>query len=59
MTYAAISLLKILGDDLSRVHRKHVVGALKLLQCDDGSFTPVYGGSEANDMRFVFCAYVL
>lgn len=58
MTYAALSLLKILGDDLSRVHKKYVIGALKELQLDDGSFTPVHGGYEANDMRFVFCAYV-
>eukprot|EP00003_Mantamonas_plastica_P028739 TRINITY_DN6657_c0_g1_i4.p1 TRINITY_DN6657_c0_g1~~TRINITY_DN6657_c0_g1_i4.p1 ORF type:complete len:268 (+),score=43.44 TRINITY_DN6657_c0_g1_i4:254-1057(+) len=55
MTYAALVTLRTLGDDLSRVHREGVLASLKALQQEDGSFSPVIGGSES-DMRFLFCA---
>lgn len=55
MTYTAICCLKVLGDDLSRVNRKAVIGALRSLQCEDGSFSPTWQGGES-DMRFVFSA---
>ncbi len=55
MDYCALCLLKILGDDLSRVNRQALLRGVRLLQQHDGSFSPVGGGSE-NDMRFVYCA---
>ncbi|XP_064609546.1 geranylgeranyl transferase type-1 subunit beta-like [Liolophura sinensis] len=55
MTYTALAMLLILGDDLSRVNKRAVVEGLKSLQLPDGSFCPVPEGSE-NDMRFVYCA---
>eukprot|EP01114_Cavostelium_apophysatum_P012272 TRINITY_DN2724_c0_g1_i1.p1 TRINITY_DN2724_c0_g1~~TRINITY_DN2724_c0_g1_i1.p1 ORF type:complete len:359 (+),score=39.71 TRINITY_DN2724_c0_g1_i1:58-1077(+) len=55
MTYTALCVLTVCGDDLSRVCKKAVTGALPSLQEDDGSFSPVNGGNE-NDMRFIFCA---
>jgi len=36
MTYTALASLLILGDDLSRVNRPAVIGALKALQLPDG-----------------------
>lgn len=55
MTYVALALLRILGDDYSRVNRKAITSALRHLQQKDGSFSPVLLPSE-HDMRFVFCA---
>ena len=55
MDYCALSLLKVLGDDLSRVNARALLQGVRLLQQKDGSFSPVSGGSE-NDMRFVYCA---
>jgi len=55
MTYTALASLLILGDDLSRVNKPAVIGALKALQLPDGSFQPTVDGSE-NDMRFIYCA---
>jgi geranylgeranyl transferase type-1 subunit beta len=55
MDYCALSLLKVLGDDLGRVNAKALLKGVRLLQQKDGSFSPVSGGSE-NDMRFVYCA---
>ncbi|DAZ93736.1 TPA: hypothetical protein N0F65_007362, partial [Lagenidium giganteum] len=55
-TYAALCILKTLGDDLSRVNKRAIVGALRHLQNkDSGCFSSVRFGSE-EDMRFVFCA---
>lgn len=55
MTYTALALLRILGDDFTGVKRKPIMEALKQLQCSDGSFMPIVEGAES-DMRFVFCA---
>jgi len=54
MTYSALCVLVILGDDLSRVNRKAVVRALKKLQTSDGSFSCT--SDSESDMRFLFCA---
>ncbi|KAL0490622.1 geranylgeranyl transferase type-1 subunit beta [Acrasis kona] len=55
MTYTALAVLRILGDDYSRVDKKGIIGALKHLQQDDGCFIATAGGSE-RDIRFLFCA---
>ncbi|KAK3788326.1 hypothetical protein RRG08_025057 [Elysia crispata] len=55
MTYTSLASLLILGDDLSRVHKKAVIQGVKSLQQADGSFVSVLEGSEY-DMRFVYCA---
>ena len=55
MTYTALAVLSILGDDLSRVRRGPILRALGRLQQEDGRFTASFGGSEC-DMRFLFCA---
>ncbi|GFN73747.1 geranylgeranyl transferase type-1 subunit beta-like [Plakobranchus ocellatus] len=55
MTYTALATLLILGDDLSRVHKKAVLQGVKSLQQPNGSFVSVLEGSEY-DMRFVYCA---
>ena len=36
MTYVALASLLILGDDLSRVHKKDIIESLKELQLQDG-----------------------
>jgi len=55
MTYTGLAVLRICGDDFSRINKKAIIGSLKRLQKEDGSFSPVANGSE-NDMRFVYCA---
>ncbi|XP_056148047.1 geranylgeranyl transferase type-1 subunit beta [Lampris incognitus] len=55
MTYTGLASLLILGDDLSRVHKRALLAGLKALQLEDGSFYAVPEGSE-NDMRFIYCA---
>ncbi len=55
MTYTAICILLMCGDDLSRVNRSAITKALRKLQQPDGSFSPIGAGGE-NDMRFVYCA---
>lgn len=55
MTYTALCVLRILGDDFSRLRRRAIIDALRHLQEEDGSFRAVHGGSE-RDMRFLFCA---
>eukprot|EP01083_Nonionella_stella_P018612 51806_1 len=55
MTYTALSTLVILGDDLSRVDKTGVIGSLRHLQLENGSFRPLYAESES-DMRFIYCA---
>ena len=55
MDYCALSLLAVLGDDLSRIDRPAILAKVRQLQQEDGSFSPVTGGSE-KDMRFVYCA---
>ncbi|CAK4081325.1 unnamed protein product [Aphanomyces euteiches] len=55
-TYAALAILRTLGDNLTRVDKRAIVGALKHLQ------NPVTGGFMASslgteeDIRFVYCA---
>ena len=36
MTYTALAILVILGDDLSRVYKKAVLNSLRSLQLEDG-----------------------
>jgi geranylgeranyl transferase type-1 subunit beta len=55
MTYTALCNLRILGDDLSRVNRRALIGALSSLQQADGSFSSTRLRSES-DMRFLYCA---
>jgi len=55
MTYTALAILAMCGDDFSRVGKDPIIRALRKLQRVDGSFCPVAGDSE-NDMRFVYCA---
>lgn len=54
MTYSALNCLLILGDDLSRVNRQHILKTLARCQQANGSFC-VSEGSES-DIRFVYCA---
>jgi geranylgeranyl transferase type-1 subunit beta len=54
MTYTALSILTILGDDLSRVDRDATLRHVRALQESDGSFCTCAGGES--DMRFVYCA---
>ena len=67
MTYVAICSLRALGDDLSRVDADAVLGTIRTLQREDGSFDAVSvtadGGSdleegEACDLRFMYTAIV-
>ncbi len=43
MTYVALAILRILGDDLSRVNVKAITAGLRELQSSDGSLAPVAG----------------
>mmetsp|Transcript_772 Transcript_772/g.1187 ORF Transcript_772/g.1187 Transcript_772/m.1187 type:complete len:345 (+) Transcript_772:28-1062(+) len=54
-TYTALAVLKMLGDDYSRVNREAVIRSVKRLQNENGSFNCLASGSES-DMRFVYCA---
>lgn len=54
-TYVALCILKMLGDDLSRVNREGIMAGLRAIQGSDGSFRAMECGSES-DLRFVFCA---
>uniref|UniRef100_M4BL60 Geranylgeranyl transferase type-1 subunit beta n=2 Tax=Hyaloperonospora arabidopsidis (strain Emoy2) TaxID=559515 RepID=M4BL60_HYAAE len=55
-TFAALCILRTLGDDLHRVDKTAIVRALTSLQDDTtGCFSSVNEGSE-QDMRFVYCA---
>lgn len=54
MTYTALAILTILGDDLSRVDRAATLRHVRGLQQADGSFCAFAGGES--DMRFVYCA---
>jgi geranylgeranyl transferase type-1 subunit beta len=56
MTYSALCILKVLGDDFSRLENpRDITRAMKSLQLENGSFSSTHNGSE-NDMRFVYCA---
>lgn len=58
MTFTALAILVILGDDLSRVDKTAIISSLKNLQRPDGSYSAIHGGSE-NDMRFLYCACII
>ncbi|KAJ8718510.1 hypothetical protein PYW08_002747 [Mythimna loreyi] len=55
MTYTGLCILLALGDDLSRLNRKALVGGVKALQTEEGNFAATLSGCES-DMRFVYCA---
>jgi len=55
MTYTALALLDMCGDDLRRLHRKPILALVKALQQPDGSYRCHVGACES-DMRFLFCA---
>ncbi|CAO3570633.1 unnamed protein product [Mortierella alpina] len=55
MTYTALLILLILGDDLSRVAKEPILRSLRRLQQPNGSFVPCLTDCES-DMRFTFCA---
>ena len=54
MTYTALALLGMLGDDMAGVDRAAVLGLVRSLQSPTGAFSAFAGGES--DMRFVFCA---
>ncbi|KAL8159757.1 hypothetical protein V2J09_001294 [Rumex salicifolius] len=54
-TYCALSILKIVGYDLSRIGIHSIATSMKNLQLPDGSFMPIHIGAEA-DLRFTYCA---
>ncbi len=55
MTYTALAILTILGDDLSRVHRERTLAFVRSLQDARHGHFWAYRGGEA-DMRFLYCA---
>jgi geranylgeranyl transferase type-1 subunit beta len=57
-TYTCLCGLLLLGDDLNRVNKKAVLGALTHLQRQDGSFVSNVIGGES-DLRFLYCAVVI
>ncbi|XP_063901751.1 geranylgeranyl transferase type-1 subunit beta-like isoform X2 [Zophobas morio] len=66
MTYCALLILLILGDDLSKIDRKGLLQALGNLQREDGSFgssseerNDITFSFKEGDMRFVYCAVVI
>ncbi|KAJ3450628.1 geranylgeranyl transferase type-1 subunit beta [Anaeramoeba flamelloides] len=58
MTYTALSILKILGDDLERIDSEAVVNATAKLQQEDGSVAAISGISET-DLRYMYCSCVI
>eukprot|EP00842_Homolaphlyctis_polyrhiza_P004175 jgi/Hompol1/4759/HPOL_001841-RA len=58
MTFTALTLLLILGDDLERVDAKACVRSLAKLQNPDGGFRPSAECTES-DVRFLYCACVI
>ncbi|KAI8925858.1 terpenoid cyclases/protein prenyltransferase alpha-alpha toroid [Entophlyctis helioformis] len=58
MTYTALVLLLMLGDDLARVNADAIVTSMRCLQSEDGCFSPTVGSDE-RDMRFLYCACVV
>ncbi|CAM6128103.1 unnamed protein product [Calypogeia fissa] len=55
MTYSALAILTILGDDFSRVSREAISKSIRALQQPDGSFSPI-NMDRQTDLRFIFCA---
>ncbi|KAL3680727.1 hypothetical protein R1sor_023683 [Riccia sorocarpa] len=58
MTYSALAILAVLGDDYSRVSRDAILRSLRELQQPDGSFCPTLMDRQS-DMRFLFCAIAI
>ena len=54
-TYSALCILKILGDDLSRVCKSQIIESIRGQINEDGSVNSHPNGVES-DMRFVYCA---
>ncbi|KAJ1962169.1 geranylgeranyl transferase type-1 subunit beta [Dipsacomyces acuminosporus] len=54
-TYSALCSLLLLGDDLSRVDREAIVGAMPYLQQESGLFAP-HPDTTEHDPRFMYCA---
>jgi len=54
MTYTSLLVLRILGDDFSRLNKPAIIRAIRTLQQKDGSFCCIHGGES--DMRFIFTA---
>eukprot|EP01133_Synstelium_polycarpum_P013417 gene13417-15809_t len=54
-TYCALMILRIMGDDYSRVNKDGIVVAMRKLQQTDGSFNGQPGVAES-DLRHLFCA---
>ncbi|KAL0216453.1 hypothetical protein P9112_008637 [Eukaryota sp. TZLM1-RC] len=57
MTYSAISSLRLLGDDLSRIDRSGLKSHIQALQLPNGCISCSVGSES--DMRFVYCACVV
>ncbi|KAF8970759.1 Geranylgeranyl transferase type-1 subunit beta [Entomortierella lignicola] len=55
MTYTALLMLLILGDDLSRVAKEPIIRSLRKLQQPSGCFIPCITDYEP-DLRFTYCA---
>ena len=55
MSYTALTLLRLLGDDWSRLNRQALLQSMQQLQLSNGSFRCVPNGSES-DLRFLYCA---
>ncbi|KAK3809585.1 MAG: geranylgeranyltransferase type I beta-subunit-like protein [Benniella sp.] len=55
MTYTALLMLVMLGDDLSRVAKDPILKSLKKLQQPNGCFIPCITDPQA-DLRFMYCA---
>ncbi|KAF8924517.1 protein geranylgeranyltransferase type I beta subunit [Dissophora ornata] len=55
VTYTALLLLVLLGDDLSRVAKEPILRSLRKLQQPSGCFIPCVTDYEP-DLRFMYCA---
>ncbi|KAF9916083.1 Geranylgeranyl transferase type-1 subunit beta, partial [Modicella reniformis] len=55
MTYTALLMLILLGDDLSRVAKEPILQSLRKLQLPSGCFIPCVTDGQS-DMRFMYCA---
>ncbi len=54
-TYCALCMLRILGDDLTRVHKAAIIRAMPFMQQENGCFVSHPEGIEC-DARFLYCA---
>ncbi|KJE91609.1 geranylgeranyltransferase beta subunit [Capsaspora owczarzaki ATCC 30864] len=58
MSFTALSVLAVLGDDFSRVNRQAIVQSMRALQSDSGEFFATADKNES-DVRFLYCACVV